>query len=71
MARVGIGGVSQIPLRLTNVEVALEGQASTQKTLEVASQVAVEGAKPLPQAAWKVSFLKGALLSTLELALED
>ncbi|MEM7115079.1 MAG: FAD binding domain-containing protein [Chloroflexota bacterium] len=68
-AGVGVGGVSQIPLRLRNVETALIGQPATQATLEAAAGVSAENANPLPQAAWKVEMMVGTILHTLELAL--
>jgi len=67
-AGIGVGGVSQIPLRLTNVEAALIGKPATQTTLEQAAEMSREGANPLPQAAWKVDMLVGTLLTTLEMA---
>ena len=70
-AGIGAGGISQIPMRLTNVEAALMGQPATQSTLEQAAQVSTAGANPLPQAAWKVEMLVGTLLTTLEMALSE
>lgn len=68
-AGVGVGGVSQIPLRLGNVEAALIGQAATQATLEKAAGVSAENTNPLPQSAWKVEMMVGTILQTLEMAL--
>ncbi|MCB8945658.1 MAG: FAD binding domain-containing protein [Ardenticatenaceae bacterium] len=68
-AGIGAGGISQIPMRLSNVEAALLGKPATKNTLEQAVQVAAEGANPLPQAAWKVEMLIGTLLTTLEMTL--
>ncbi|MEM7129941.1 MAG: FAD binding domain-containing protein [Chloroflexota bacterium] len=68
-AGVGVGGVSQIPLRLGNVEATLIGQAATQGTLEKAAGVAAENTNPLPQSAWKVEMMVGTILQTLEMAL--
>ncbi|MFK7800136.1 MAG: xanthine dehydrogenase family protein subunit M [Anaerolineae bacterium] len=70
-AGIGVGGVSQIPLKMRNVEAALIGEPATQATLEQAAQVSADGANPLPQAAWKVDMLIGTLLTTLEMALAD
>lgn len=70
-AGIGVGGVSQIPLKMTNVEAALIDQPATQTTLEQAAQRSAEGANPLPQAAWKVDMLVGTLLTTLEMALSE
>lgn len=68
-AGVGVGGVSQIPLRLSNVEAALTGQPATQATLEMAAGVSIENTNPLPQSAWKVEMMVGTILQTLEMAL--
>ena len=70
-AGIGAGGISQIPMRLSNVEAALMGKPATQATLELAAQVSAEGANPLPQAVWKVEMLAGTLLTTLEMALAE
>lgn len=68
-AGIGVGGVSQIPMRLTNVEAALVGNPATQQTLDEAAQRSIEGANPLPQAAWKLDMLVGTVLEALEQAL--
>ena len=68
-AGVGVGGVSQIPLRLSNVEAVLIGQAATQSTLEKAAGVSAENTNPLPQSAWKVEMMVNTILHTLEMAL--
>ncbi len=69
-ARVGVGGVAAVPLRLENVEAALMGASATQETLERAAKVSAENANPLPHTAHKVDFLIGTVLETLERALE-
>ncbi len=70
-AGIGVGGVSQIPLRLKNVEAALIGQAATQLILEKAARVSAENANPLPQTTWKVEIMINTILHTLEMALND
>lgn len=70
-AGIGVGGVSQIPLKMANVETALIGKPANQATLEQAARLSAEGANPLPQAAWKVDMLVGTLLTTLEMALSE
>lgn len=67
-ARVAIGGVANIPLRLPNIEAILEGQPATEATLEAAARKATEGANPLPQTAYKVPMIYGTVLSTLQQA---
>lgn len=68
-ARVGVGGVANIPLRLPRVEAALLGQTATAETLERAASLATEGATPLPLTGYKVELLRGTVLETLERAL--
>lgn len=68
-ARVGVGGVAAVPMRLPNVEAALVGQPAEQTTLEQAATIAAEDANPLPHTAHKVDFLVGTVLTTLEQAL--
>lgn len=69
--RVGVGGVSQIPLRLRHVERALIGHLVVRDMLERAAGVSAENANPLPQAAWKVEMMVGTILHTLEMALDS
>lgn len=68
-AGIGVGGVSQIPLRLREVEAALIGQAATQSRLEKAARVSAENVNPLPQSNWKVELMVNTLLHSLEVAL--
>lgn len=68
-AGIAVGGVSQIPLRLSNVEAALIGKAATQSTLEAAARVSAENANPLPQTEWKVDIMVNTILHTLEMAI--
>jgi len=71
MARVGVGGVATIPLRLSSVEAALEQQPATPETLENAAAAAADGVNPLPQTRHKVTFLTNTVLETLERALQS
>lgn len=64
--RVGVGGVANIPLRLTDVENALIGQPFEPATLTKAAQIAASGVNPLPQTAIKVRFLVNTVGHTLE-----
>lgn len=68
-ARIAVGGVANIPLRLPKVEAALVGQPAMSQTFEAAARAAVEGANPLPSARYKMQLLVGTLLETLERAL--
>lgn len=68
LARVVVGGVANIPLRLPQVEAALMGQPATTATFTQAANMATEGIAPLPQTGYKVPLLVGAVLETLERA---
>ena len=70
-ARVSIGAVANIPLRLSNVEKALEGQPASQVTLEQAARKATEKANPLPITAYKVHMVYGSVLETLTQAMSS
>ena len=67
-ARVGVGGVASVPLRLENVERALLGQSAANETLAEAAKLASDGASPLAQTEWKVTLLERTVLETLERA---
>ena len=71
LARVGIGGVANIPFRLTEVEEALEGQPATDEVLAAAAKRATERAKPLPQTQYKVAMVEALVSSTLTQARDD
>jgi len=64
-ARVIVGGVAPIPLRLHHVEAALVGQVAQVTVLENAADIAISQAKPLPLTAYKVSILRELVLQTL------
>jgi xanthine dehydrogenase YagS FAD-binding subunit len=61
-ARVAVGGVANVPLRLENVERAIMAGASATEAAEIATQ----GATPLPMTRYKVDVLRGAVLTALE-----
>lgn len=65
-ARVAIGGIAPVPLRLTNVETALEGKPANSATIEAATKLSVQGAKPLPMTAYKLDLLQGLTRDVLE-----
>lgn len=69
LARVAVGGVANIPLRLPAVEAALEEQPATAATVAQAAGHAAENATPLPQTRYKVHFLVNTVLETMERAL--
>jgi xanthine dehydrogenase YagS FAD-binding subunit len=69
LAKVAVGGVANVPLRLPKVEQALLQQPANQNTLKQAANLATDGVRPLPQTAYKVPLLRNAVLEGLELAL--
>lgn len=67
-ARVAMGGVAPVPLRLPKVEAALLGGPLTPTTMAKAAALASEGASPLPMTAYKVELVEGTVLEALERA---
>ncbi|MEM7152347.1 MAG: FAD binding domain-containing protein [Myxococcota bacterium] len=67
-ARVSMGGVAPVPLRLPAVEAALVGARDSDETLARAAALARDGAKPLPMTEYKVDLVEGTVLETLERA---
>lgn len=59
LARIAIGGIAPVPLRLGSVETALEGKPVNNATIEAAAAQSVQGAKPLPMTAYKLDLLRG------------
>lgn len=68
LARVVVGGVANVPLRLPQVEEALIGRSATTTTFEQAAQLAAANASPLPQTGYKVPLLSGTVLETVDRA---
>lgn len=68
LARVAVGGVANIPLRLPPVEEALQGKRVTHAVLTEAASQAAEGTDPLPQTEYKGDFLVNTVLESLERA---
>lgn len=69
LARVGLGGVAPIPLRLPEVEARLEGQPATDESLRAAAALASKGTTPLPMTGYKVPLIEGTVYETLQQAL--
>lgn len=67
-ARVAMGGVAPVPLRLPKVEAALAGKPADAETFAAAATLATEGAKPLPMTGYKLPLIEGTVLETLERA---
>jgi xanthine dehydrogenase YagS FAD-binding subunit len=64
-ARVVVGGVAPIPLRLQHVEAALVGQTAQVKVFEEVADIAISQAKPLPLTTYKVNLLRELVVSIL------
>ena len=64
-ARVVLGGVAPIPWRLPEVEKLLAGQRVTPALAQKAGEVAVAGARPLSQNAYKVPLTKNLVKRTI------
>jgi xanthine dehydrogenase YagS FAD-binding subunit len=67
-ARVAVGGVAPIPLRLRRVEEALEGRRATAEVIDEAASLAGEGANPLPMTRYKLDLLPRTVRETLNRA---
>lgn len=68
-ARVAIGGVAPVPLRLPAVEDALTGLSPTSADIRAAADLARDGARPLPQTGYKVPLMVGTVAAAIEDAL--
>lgn len=67
-ARVAMGGVAPVPLRLLAVEAALVGKPASAASFAEAAAIATDGARPLPMTKYKVRLVEGTVLETLERA---
>ena len=63
--RLVLGGVAHKPWRSSEAERALTGKQASEQVFAVAAEVALSGAKPLKQNAYKVDLLKRAIISAL------
>jgi len=68
MARVAMGGVASIPLRLPEVERVLEAGRCDRETFYAAGEIARDGARPLPMTGYKVELIPGTVVQALEMA---
>ena len=57
-ARVAVNGAAPYPMRLVGVEDAIRGASQNEATAELAGEVAVRGARPLRQNAYKVPLMR-------------
>lgn len=70
-ARVAVGGVAPVPLRLERVEQALLDRPAGVETFARASSLAPEGASPLPMTGYKVELLPVTVRDALERAVAE
>ena len=68
-ARVAVGGVAPVPLRLESVEDALTGRPASAEVLEQAALLAASDTTPLPMTGYKVDLLTATVSETLHRAL--
>jgi xanthine dehydrogenase YagS FAD-binding subunit len=64
-ARLVLGGVAPIPWRVPNAEAALVGKKLDDDTIRAASEIALDGAKPLEHNAYKVPLTKALVRRAL------
>ena len=67
-ARVALGGVATIPLRVPAVDAVLQGSVEDE-AFERAGNIAADGATPLPMTGYKVDMIPEAVVETLRRAL--
>jgi xanthine dehydrogenase YagS FAD-binding subunit len=65
-ARLAAGGVAPLPWRLHASEAALIGRAPTADAISTAGELAIEGAAPLEQNAFKIPLLRNAVIRALQ-----
>jgi xanthine dehydrogenase YagS FAD-binding subunit len=66
MARVAVGGVARMPMRLDAVENMLVGRQVSEETVAFAADQAVTGTNPLLGTAYKVPLLRNVVLDALQ-----
>lgn len=66
VARIALGGVGTKPWRVPKAEALLRGQSVSSDVFRQAAEVALEGARPLTQNAFKVEMAKRTLVRALE-----
>src|SRR5258708_18976943 len=64
--RLTAGGIAPVPLRLSAVETALQGQPANAANIASAAALAASGAKPLPMTGYKLDLLQGVVQDLLE-----
>ncbi len=68
-AKVAVGGVANVPLRLAELEAALVGVPAQPEALAAKAVLASKGATPLPMTGYKLPLLEAAVADALERAL--
>ncbi|MFP5022328.1 FAD binding domain-containing protein [Pseudonocardia phyllosphaerae] len=70
-ARVAVGGVATVPWRLPAVEDALRGAPATEEAFAAAAELAADGARPLPDNAFKIPLVRRTVVRALLEATEE
>ena len=70
-ARVTVGGVAPVPLRMWHVEQALLGHPASHPNFQRAARHAADSANPLPMTRYKVSLLPATIHDALIKATTD
>jgi len=65
-ARLAVGGIAPVPLRLSASEAALQGRPANAATIAEAAKLAATGAKPLPMTGYKLHLVEGLVRDLLE-----
>jgi len=68
-ARIAVGGVAPVPMRLPAIETALVGAPADAAALDDIAARAKDGATSPPMAAYKLDLLQGSIVDALERAL--
>lgn len=66
LARIAVGGIAPVPMRLEAAERIVEGAALTSATIAAAARAATDGVRPLPATGYKVSLLEALVRDVLE-----
>jgi xanthine dehydrogenase YagS FAD-binding subunit len=67
-ARVAMGGIGAKPWRTKETEEALEGQPASEDSFRRAAEIALQGARPQSENAFKIELAKRCLTHALKLA---
>ena len=67
-ARIALGGVAHKPWRVASAEASLNGKQPSDAAYRAAAELAVRGARPFPQNAFKVEMAKRTIIRALSVA---